>query len=316
MKKTILFMLMSSIMFALTTVKPSKLVRFSYYISKITFNKNYLIAGLENGKIEIKNFNTQKTLKIINLPKIHDFMGNLIPMPIYSLDILNNRLLILAQGENASRILYIYNIKTDKLNKIFQVPTTFMQARFTDKNHILFAMLSDEIKLYNLQTKKYEYDNQIGNYVFSIFELNPDKTLAAIGDESGNIKIIDVKNGKKVATIIGYNKDKTISIGFQKNLILNASVDERIALYKKDGYQLLKLKSEFIPYAADIAPDEKTFAYQCDEQNDIMVRDLNNKPLCILKGHTMTLNELKYIGNKTILSFSPAEIIIWKIKGE
>jgi WD40 repeat protein len=280
----------------------------------VTFNNKYIIAGLENGHIEIKDIKSQKLLDQITLPKIHDFMGDLIPMPIYSLDILNNNLLILAQGENASRILFIYNIKTKKLSKIFQTPKTLMQAKFIDKNRIIFAYLSDEIALYNLKNKKWEYDNQIGNYVFSVFALNPSKTMIALGDESGNVKIADVKNGKKIKEIIGFNKDKTIALSFQKNLILNASVDQRIAIYDLNGNTKLTLESKFIPYAAGISPDEKIFAYQMDDKNDIMVKDMNNKPLYILKGHTMTLNDLEFLNNDTIISFSPAEILIWKIK--
>jgi len=314
MKKIFLLILSLSFLFATQTLSPVKKITFSYYISKVTFNNKYIIAGLENGHIEIKDIKSQKLLDQITLPKIHDFMGDLIPMPIYSLDILNNNLLILAQGENASRILFIYNIKTKKLSKIFQTPKTLMQAKFIDKNRIIFAYLSDEIALYNLKNKKWEYDNQIGNYVFSVFALNPSKTMIALGDESGNVKIADVKNGKKIKEIIGFNKDKTIALSFQKNLILNASVDQRIAIYDLNGNTKLTLESKFIPYAAGISPDEKIFAYQMDDKNDIMVKDMNNKPLYILKGHTMTLNDLEFLNNDTIISFSPAEILIWKIK--
>ncbi|WP_457561135.1 nitrate reductase [Caminibacter sp.] len=314
MKKIISVFILSVALFALETIKPHKIIKFSYYISKITFNNKYIIAGLENGKIEIKDLNSLKILHQITLPKIHDFMGDLIAMPIYSLDILNNKLLILAEGENASRILYIYNLKTKKLTKIFQTPKTLMQAKFVDSNRIIFAYLSDEIALYNLKTKKWEYDNQIGEYVFSVFALNPSKTKIALGDESGNLKIADVNTGKKIKEIIGYNKDKTIALSFQKHLILNASVDKRIGIYDLNGNTKLTLESKFIPYAAALSPDEKIFAFEYDEKNNIMVKDLNNKALYLLKGHTMTLNDLEFLNNSTIISFSPAEIIIWKIK--
>ena len=314
MKKIIIMFFLSISLFALQTLKPNKLIRFSYYISKITFNNQYLIAGLENGTIEIKDMKSQKLIHQIKLPKIHDFMGDLIPMPIYSLDILNNKLLILAEGENASRILYIYNLKNKKLIKIFQTPKTLMQAKFINENKIIFAYLSDEIALFNLTYKKWEYDNQIGNYVFSVFALNPSKTMIALGDESGNIKIADVNTGKKIREIIGYNKDKTIALSFQKNLILNASVDKRIGIYDLNGNTKLTLEAKFIPYAAAISPNEKIFAYEYDDKNNIMVKNLNNKSLFILKGHTMTLNDLEFLNDNTIISFSPAEIIIWKIK--
>lgn len=313
--KKILFLLISiNLLLALNVIKPERKIKYNYYISKIAFNKNYLIAGLENGTVEIKKFNNKKTTDIIKLPKIHDFMGDLIPMPIYSLDILNKKLLILAEGENASRILYIYDLSSKKLNKIFQTSKTLMRAKFITPQKIIFAYLSDEIALFDLNTKKWLYHTQIGSYVFSTFELNPSKTLIALGDESGNIKIADVKNGKKIKEIIGFNKDKTTAISFTKNLVLNASVDKRIGIYKLNGNSILTLISKFIPYAAAISPDEKKFAYAYDDKNNILIKNTNNKALFLLKGHTMTLSEMKFLDNKTLISFSPAEIIIWKIK--
>jgi WD40 repeat protein len=90
------------------------------YISKLAFNQNYLIAGLENGDIIIKNFYTLKDIDKLTLPKIHDFMDELIPMPIFSLDISpdNKNLIILAQGENSVKIIYLYNLTSKKLTKI------------------------------------------------------------------------------------------------------------------------------------------------------------------------------------------------------
>jgi hypothetical protein len=48
-----------------------------------------------------------KDIDKITLPKIHDFMDELIPMPIFSLDISpdNTNLINLAQGENSVKII-------------------------------------------------------------------------------------------------------------------------------------------------------------------------------------------------------------------
>jgi len=93
MKKIIFILLFILFSYALTPVKK---ITFNGYISKITYNNKYLIAGLENGSIIIKDFQTLKNIGKITLPKIHDFMGDLISMPIYSLDIsANNKKLLM-----------------------------------------------------------------------------------------------------------------------------------------------------------------------------------------------------------------------------
>jgi phosphoribosyl-ATP pyrophosphohydrolase len=54
--------------------------------------------------------------KSIKLPKIHDFTGDIIESKIYSVDILNDNILILSQGEKGGRSIDTY--KNGKLEKI------------------------------------------------------------------------------------------------------------------------------------------------------------------------------------------------------
>jgi len=315
MKKLIIFL--AIILFAYPTLKPKKFYKYDYYISKVTFNKKYLIVGLENGTILINDFKTNKTLFKITLPKIHDFMDELIPMPIYSLDISpdNKNLLILAEGEDAQRILYIYNFKTKKLKKIYTTKKTLMIAKYISNNKIIFGLLSDEIEGFDLNSKKIIYDTQIGHYVFSTIKLNENKTKVAIGDESGVIHIADTLSGKKLFDLKGYNKDKTISIDFVKNYVINGSSDKRVAIYDiNTKSQITKTDAKFLPYAVAISPNLKKYSIQYDEKNDILVLNIYSKPLFLLKGHQMPLIFMKFLNKNELLSASPSEIIIWNLK--
>jgi len=318
MKKLIIF-IMVIFSFALTTLKPFKFYRYDYYISKVAFNKKLLVTGLENGTILINNFNTNKTIDKITLPKIHDFMGDLISMPIYSLDISPNgkNIFILAQGENAKREMYIYHINNHKLIHIYETKDTLMKARYVNNNQVFIALLSDEVELFDLKTKKIIYKKQIGNYVFSTYALNENKTKAVIGDESGAVKIVNIKNGKKLAFIEGFNKDKTISLDFVKNYVINGSSDKRVGIYDINSKSsIVTLTANFLPYASSLSPKLDKFAIQFDEKNNIKVFDMNKKALFLLKGHQMPLINMKFLNENTILSYSPSEIIIWKLKGE
>jgi len=315
MKKLIIFL--AAILLAFPIIKPVKLLRYDYYISKIVFNKKYIIVGLENGTILINDFKTNKTLAKITLPKIHDFMGDLIAMPIYSLDISpdNKKILILAEGENAIRHLYIYNIKSKKLQKIYTTKKTLMTAKYINNKKIIFGLLSDEIEGFDLKTKKITYDTQVGQYVFSALKLNNNKTKVAIGDESGAVHIADTLTGKKLFDLRGYNKDKTISLDFVKNYIINGSSDKRVAVYNiNTKSQITKTDANFLPYAAAISSDLKKYAIQYNEKNDILVYDMYSKPLFMLKGHKMPLIFMKFINKNTLLSASGSEIILWNLK--
>ena len=310
MKKLIVFFLLIIQLFAY------KKIVYNGYISKLAFNGTYLIAGLENGNIVIKNFNTLKTLNKITLPKIHDFMDELIAMPIYSLDISpdNKNLLILAQGENNIKIIFQYNFKTKKLKKLYTTKENLIKSRYITNNKILIGTLADEAILFDLKTKKEIYKKQVGNYVFSTFALNENKNLAAFGDESGEVSIVNTQNGKIIKKYGGFNKGKTLSLDFKKSLIFNGSEDRRISIYNiKNNYYIAKNKANFLPYAGGISYDLKYYAVQYNEKNDIAIFSINNKLKKLLKGHTMALNSLKFT-KENLISFSPAEIIIWNLK--
>jgi len=319
MKKLTLILLSVVFSFAITIIKPYKFYRYDYYISKVAFNKKLLVVGLENGTILINDFNTNKTIDKITLPKIHDFMGDLISMPIYSIDISPNGkdIFILTQGENAKREMYIYHLNSHKLTHIFETKDILMKARYVNNNQVFIALLSDEIELFDLKSKKVIYRKQVGNYVFSTYALNENKTKAVIGDESGAIKIVNVKNGKKLAFIEGFNKDKTISLDFVKNYVINGSSDKRVAIYNINSKTaIVTLIANFLPYASALSPELNKFAIQFDEKNNIKVFDMNKKALFLLKGHQMPLINMKFLNKNTILSYSPSEIILWKLKGE
>ena len=311
MKKAI-FLLLSVVLFAAQMKK----ITLNGYISKITYNNKYLIAALESGEVVIKDFNSLKDIDKITLPKIHDFMGDIISMPVYSLDISddNKNLLILAEGENAKREFFIYNFKTKKLTHIFTTKDTLMKASFLGNDKVFFALLSDEAMLYDLKTKKSIYKTQIGNYVFSTYAIDKKRKLAVFGDESGALKLINLKNGKKIREIKGFNKDKTISADLHKDLVINGSADMRIGIYSLNGALKTSLKVKFLPYGTTLSPDNTKFAAQYDEKNNIAIYSIYGKLIDKLKAHTMTLNGIKFLDNNTIISYSPAEIIIWKLK--
>jgi len=310
MKKFILFFVLIIQLFSYEKVI------YDGYISKSTFNSTYLVAGLENGDIVIKNFKTLKTLSIFSLPKIHDFMDELIAMPIYSLDISPNskNLLILAQGENNIKIIYQYNFKNRKLSKIYSTKENLIQAKYITNENVLLGSLADESILFNLNSKKEIYKKQIGSYVFSTFALNSDRSLAAFGDESGKVTIINTINGKIVKRFEGFNKGKTLSLDFKGNLVFNGSEDRKISIYNiKSGYYLAKNSVKFLPYAGGISMNLKYYAVQFDEKNSIAIFSMDNKLIKLLKAHSMALNNLSFTKEK-VVTISPAEIIIWNLK--
>jgi WD40 repeat protein len=295
---------------------------FPGYISKVAVSQTQMAVGLENGKIQFWKWGEKNLSQEVTLPQIEDFMGDKIAMPIYSLDFSpdGSKLLIVGGGEDGKRNVFVYNLETGKLDKIWETKITLMKGAFTNDGKIFFALLSDEALLFNPDTKKIEYRKQVGNYVFSQWAIEPERKLAVFGDESGAIKVVDIDTGEVLKIIDGYNKDKTVALNFNGEYIANGSADTRISLYNyRNGSYVLKFKNQFIPYGVATSPDNRYFAYQLNENNDIEVMDLKSgddnesRQKIVLKGHTMALNGMKFLDNTRLLSYSPAELIIWNL---
>ena len=96
--------------------------------------------------VDIFNINTQNKIESIKLPKIHDFTGDIIESKIYSVDILNDNILILSQGEKGGRSIDTY--KNGKLEKIIDDKDGLFiaKAKYLDENHIIYALLSNDYK--------------------------------------------------------------------------------------------------------------------------------------------------------------------------
>jgi WD40 repeat protein len=297
----------------------SEKLQFDGYISKVAWSKEWLAVGLENGKVELLKWGKQKPEIVVELPKSHDFTGEEIPMPIYSLDFSpdQKKLLILGEGDDAKREVFIYSIPDQQLKRIWETKITLMRGIFTKDRRLFFGLLSDEALLFNPITKKVVYRTQIGNYVFSSWAIGPNREIAIFGDESGAPKVVEIGTGKRLGVVEGWNKDKSVALDFNGVLIGNGSADTRISIYNwKGGFFVTKFKNKFIPYGLAISPNGKLIAYQLDEQNRIALQKLGTKEVKILEGHTMALNGMKFLSNRKLLSFSPAELIIWDLEGK
>jgi len=283
----------------------------------IVVSEGKLYAGTDAGKLNIFEIDTKKIIKTIQLKQIEDFMGDLYNPKIFSVDITPNqkRILILAEATGGTRELFIY--ENEKLKKI--IPNTMRlfikKAKFIDNDKILFALLSNEIILYDLPTGKFLYRKQLSLSTFSDFMLDETHKKAAVTCESGKVFYIDVGNGKILKTLKGANVDNVYKIDMKKDKLITAGQDRRVGIYNLDGsYKFLK--ANFLVYSVALSPDAKIGAYAMDEQNNIGIIDTTTLELKFkLVGQGSTLNTILFVGNKHLFSASDDPYILeWRLK--
>ncbi len=276
-----------------------------------------LVMGTDGGKLKAYNLDEKKFTKIVQLPKIKDFMGDSMDTRVTSVDYLDGKYLMLSD----SGIGGYSDLRINENNKTIDIFTekdklALVEAKFIDKDNILVAFLSDEAALYNLTNKNFTYREQLNGSKFSNFALNKDKTLAAFASESGEVIVIKPKSGKIVKRLTGVNLDNIFKVDIKKDIVATAGKDRRAGWYNLSTGKKDFIQANFFIYATALNPDATMAAFAMDENNNITIVNLNTKSkLFLLKGQKSTLNNIIFKDNNTVFAASDDTFVsMWKLK--
>ena len=317
MKKIVLFCL-TVLLLSAKSITYNYELNASANVTAITVKSDTVFAGTDGGIIDVINWKDKKEIDKITLPKIHDFMGDLIGPKIISIDASDDgkKVLFLVQSEGGGTNLYIYEDK--KLKKVIEkknISVMMSKARFVSDDKVFIVSLSSEIVLYDLKNKKELYKKQLSESSFGDFTFNEKKTKAAVGCESGEIFIVDIKSGKVLKVLRGVNKDKVMKLSFKKGTILSGGQDRQVGVYDVQSGSHRSIKSNFLVYAVDLSPDAKMAAFCYDENNEIAIFSIDDLDMkYLLKGAKSTLNTIVFIDKNTLISSSDDSfILVWKL---
>lgn len=146
----LLFILICSI--NAQTITPMKKISVKGGVTDLLIKNNKLYVATKEGSIEIFDEKSHKLLETIQYGKIKDFVGDEINSKIYSIDVLDNKILVVSQGEKGGRNIDIFSngIKT---NIIKDTQKLFIsKARFFDQDKIIFSLLSNQLYLYDFKS--------------------------------------------------------------------------------------------------------------------------------------------------------------------
>jgi len=295
---------------------PYKEIKFNGIVKDLIVKNNDLIVGTDSGKLQVYDLNQDKIIQTIQLPKIKDFMGDIVDTRVASVDYIDGTYLLLSDsGIGGYFNVWIYS--NNKLKKIIsdQDKKSLVKARFIDKNHILLGYLSNDISLYEISTGKELYKKQISESKFSDFALNEDKTKVATSCESGIIYIIDVKTGKIIKELKSEHVDNVYKVDFRANKVSGAGQDRRASIYDVVTGKGDHIQGNFLVYATALSPSGNKVAFAMDEQNNIYIYNTLTKSLIAkLKGQKSTLNRIVFKDENTLFSASDDDtVMMWKL---
>ena len=286
-------------------------------VKDIMIEGNNLYISTDKGTVQVYDMNTNTFTKEITLPKIKDFMGDMILPKVFSVDFIGGRFMLLSDsGKGGYANLWIHEKNETTLLMNHEVKRAVIKAKFVDKEHVLFGYLGNEAGLFDIKAKKEIYRVQLNPSKFSDFALNEDRTRAVYSCESGILNIIDTKNGKVVKVLEGINRDNVYKVDYKQGMISGAGQDRRGSLYDEQSGKGSFLEGKFLIYATGLSPSGKKVAFAMDENNDISIYNIGTKALIArLKGQKSTLNTIIFIDEETLVSSSDDNVVMmWKLK--
>ncbi len=318
MKRLLLIFIFTIILIALP-LKPVKQIDLgkNIRVEDMVLRGERLVIGTNLSKMVVYSLTEDKIVKEVVIPKIKDFMGDVIDAKIASVDYIDERYLILSDsGIGGYSNLRIY--QDDKLIDIFTAKDKkpLVKARFIDKEHILVGYLSDELELYDIKNKKSIYRVQLTQSKFSDFALNEDKSLVAVGCESGEVTVVDVKSGKIIKRLNSQNVDLVFKVDIKKDMVVAGGKDRRAAWYNIKNGKAGYFKASFFVYGVALSPNAKRAAFAMDENSDITIFDLEmQSKIAKLSGQRGAVNTIIFKNKDTIFCASEDSIINeWKLK--
>jgi hypothetical protein len=270
MKYIVVLVIFVNILVAKSFTEPTHTYKVSSgLVSDLVANENRLYVATDTGCVNIFNLATESKEEDFTLEKIKDFMGDEVDSKIYSVDVIDGKLLLLSQDSGGYSRLHIYQNK-----KLFRVISkedklNIIKAKFIDNNNIVIALISNDIISYNIKTKKENWVHQASMSKFSSFALNNERNVVAIADESGDVHLLSTKDGSTIKILSGANVDNIFSIDYKGSIILTGGQDRRAGVYNLLTQSSYYKNSTFFVYGVGLSPSGKIAAYSSDMKNNI-----------------------------------------------
>lgn len=308
-KFLIIFFLLVLNIFAKELV-PEFSLKASGAVTDLVLKEDKLFVATSASSVDIFDINSKEKINSIKVPKIKDFTGDIIDSKIYSVDVLENNILILSQGQNGGRNIDIY--KDGKIENIIEDKDRLFiaRAKFLDENHIIYALLSNQIYLYDIKNKKILSEIQVSQSKFSHFKLNEDKSKIVIADESGILTLLNTKDLNVIKKFDTLNLDNVFHVDIKKDLIITAGQDRRCGIYSLDKKTNYYKEASFLIYSVALSPSASLSAFASDEENNVTIFNTNTKEnLHKLTQNRSTLTNILFINEYEIFVSSDDENI-------
>ncbi len=310
MKLFLILTLFLSSLFSAAIKEPTGSFTASGSVVDMLYKDGKLYCATNASSVDIFDFETKKLINKIEVKKILDFMGDTIDSKIYSVDVIEDKILILSQDKKGFRRIHINQNGTTKALFDYSKELTVAKAKFLDANTILLGLLSNELVSYNIAKNSQNWSIQVSGAKFSDFVLNEEKSEVVVADESGNLKIHSTKDGKFIKLLANQNLDNVFQVDYKKGVIATAGQDRRMVIYVPKFDSAYYTETQFLIYSVGLSPSGKIVGFASDENNNVTLQNTITKAnIGKYGGNKMTLTKILFINENDFLVASDDKAI-------
>jgi len=297
-------------LFSASLKQPIAHFKSSGAVIDLLYENGIIYSATDASVVDIFDFKSRKLIKKIIVPKIKDFVGDEVDSKVFSVDVLDNKILILSQSQKGFARVHLHTNNETKLIIDYKQGLSIAKAKFLNNNTILLALISNELISFDIKKAKLNWKIQVSGGRFSDFVLNKKRTQVVIADESGSIQIHTTQDGQRVQTLEGQNLDNVFQVAYKNGVIATAGQDRRVAIYKPKNKTAYYVKSDFLVYSVGLSPSGKIAGYSSDENNNItLFSTITKSVLGEFGGNKSTLSNIVFINENEFLVSSYDETI-------
>ncbi|TKI69275.1 WD40 repeat domain-containing protein [Sulfurimonas crateris] len=310
MRALLFLALLFSLLFSSEIKEPIRSFTSSGGVVDLLYKNGKLYSATNASCVDIFDYKSGELIKKIKVEKIEDFMGDLVDSKVYSVDLFDEKILVLSQDRQGFRRVHIHQDEKSKLLFDYSKSLTVSKARFLDENTILLGLLSNELVSYDINKGSINWMIQVSGAKFSDFVLSETKEIVVVADESGDLKIHSTKDGKRLKLLSGQNLDNVFQVDYKNSVIATAGQDRRAVIYDLKSDSSHYFESGFLIYSVGLSPSGRVVGYASDEENNISLVDLSTKELLgIFGGNKMTLTKIVFVDESEFLAASDDRVI-------
>ena len=284
-------------------IKPIVTIETSGLVSDFVEDGGYLYVATDAGVVDIIDLSSQKIVKQINFEPMETSTGEYVPTRIHSIDRFQGKTLFVTSDISAYRNVWIDDGK--KLKKIIDEKKHMMpkSAFFTNEGKIVFGSFGSDITLYDNEENYKLYDTHISESTMGGMILSQDKKKMVISDESGTVKLIDVKSSKVEKVFSSEHVDNIYRVAYSNGIILTAGQDRRVGVYSLDGKVSYHIKSDFLVYCVGLSPSADIGIYSSGTNNHLQLFNTKDGTKTDrLVGHYASVNKIMFINEQALVS--------------